>query len=122
MSPKEFDRIVRRSIRRIPREIRRHLDNVLISVQKRPSRKLLAEMGLPPDQSLLGCYQGISLIERSSLDQPLYPDRILLFQEPMEEMCDTFDEVEKQVEITVVHEIAHFLGFSEERLSELGYE
>ena len=121
LSQKEFDRITTGSIRRIPSEIRGHLDNVLISVQKRPSRKLLKEMGLPPDHSLLGVYQGVSLMKRSAVEPPLYPDTIFLFQEPIEEMCDTIEEIEKQIEITVVHEIAHFLGISEERLAELGY-
>jgi len=122
LSQKEFDKIVTGSIRRIPSEIRGHLDNVLISVQKQPSRKLLKEMGLPSDHSLLGIYQGVSLMELSSVEPPLYPHTIFLFQKPIEEMCDTIEEIEKQIEITVVHEIAHFLGISEERLAELGYE
>jgi predicted Zn-dependent protease with MMP-like domain len=52
---------------------------------------------------------------------PLYPDTIILFQEPLERMCETIEELEEQIEITVVHEIAHFLGITEERLAELGY-
>ena len=121
LSQKEFDKITTQSIRRIPSEIRGHLDNVLISVQKRPSRKLLKEMGLPPGHSLLGVYQGVSLMKRSKVEPPLYPATIFLFQEPIEEMCDTIKEIEKQIEITVVHEIAHHFGISEERLAELGY-
>jgi predicted Zn-dependent protease with MMP-like domain len=122
VSEKAFDRIVKRSIRRIPTEIRAHLDNVLISVKRRPSPELLEEMGLPPDEPLLGVYQGVSLPERWELEPPLYPDTIFLFQEPLEKMCDTIRELEDEIEITVVHEIAHFLGISEERLGELGYE
>ena len=122
VSQEEFDRIVKRSIRRIPREIQGQLDNVLISVQKRPSRKLLEEMGLPPGARILGVYQGVPLMKRSVVAPPLYPDTIFLFQEPLEGTCDTIEEMERQIEITVVHEIAHFLGISEERLVELGYE
>ena len=121
LSQKEFDRIATGSIRRIPSEIRGHLDNVLISVQKRPSAKLLKEMGLSPGHSLLGVYQGVSLMKRSKVEPPLYPATIFLFQEPIEEMCDTIKEIEKQIEITVVHEIAHHFGISEGRLAELGY-
>lgn len=122
VSESEFDRIVKRSIRRIPPEIRAHLDNILISVKKRPSRTLLAEMGLPPDEPLLGVYQGVSLMDRSESEPPLYPDTIFLFQEHLEEMCDTIEELEREIEITVAHEIAHFVGIGEERLWELGYE
>ena len=83
---------------------------------------LLADMGLPPDEPLLGVYQGVSLMERSESEPPLFPDTIVLFQGPLAEMCDTIQELEREIEITVAHEIAHFVGISEERLWELGYE
>jgi len=122
LSRKDFDRAVQRSIRRIPHEIRRHLDNVLISVQDHPAPEILEAMGLPPGEPLLGLYQGASLFERSPIYPPLYPDTILIFQKPLEDMCQTIGELEEQIEITVVHEVAHFIGIDEERLIELGYE
>jgi predicted Zn-dependent protease with MMP-like domain len=122
LSEKEFDRLVKRAIRRIPEEFRQHLDNILITVQKRASRDLLEEMDLPPDEDLLGVYQGTSQTERSVTEPPLYPDTILLFQEPLQECCETVEELEEEIAITIVHEIAHALGMSEERLIELGYE
>jgi predicted Zn-dependent protease with MMP-like domain len=122
LSDKEFDRIVKRAIRRIPREIRQHLDNILISVQKRPSAKTLKEMGVPADEPLLGLFTGVSQTERSLIEPPLFPDTIFLFQQPLEEMCHTAEELEEQIEITMVHEIAHALGINEDRLAELGYD
>ena len=121
LSDREFDRIVKRAIRHIPRDIRQHLDNILISVKNRPSDEILEEMGLPSDVSLLGVFKGVSLMDRSVSSPPLFPDTIFLFQDPLEEMCETTEELEKQIEITIVHEIAHALGISEERLAELGY-
>lgn len=122
LKDKEFDRIVKEAIGRIPEEIRRHLDNILIAVQKRPDPDMLAEMGYPPDEPLLGVYWGVPLNERTLGEPPLYPDTIYIFKEPLEEMCVTREELEEEIEITVVHEVAHFLGMSEERLAELGYE
>jgi predicted Zn-dependent protease with MMP-like domain len=122
LSTEEFDGIVKRAIDRIPEEIRQHLANIIITVRKRPSRQMLKEMGVPPGETLLGLFEGVPLIERSVVEPPLYPDTILLFQEPLEEMCETAKELEEQIEITVVHEVAHFIGMSEERLAELGYE
>jgi predicted Zn-dependent protease with MMP-like domain len=122
LKDKEFDRIVKEAIGRIPEEIRRHLDNILIAVQKRPDPDMLAEMGYPPDEPLLGLYWGVPLNERTLGEPPLYPDTIYIFKEPLEEMCVTREELEEEIEITVVHEVAHFLGMSEERLAELGYE
>jgi predicted Zn-dependent protease with MMP-like domain len=121
LNNKDFDRIVQQAIGRIPEEIRRHLDNILITVQKRPAPEMLEEMGYPPDEPLLGIYWGVPLNERSVAEPPLYPDTIFIFKEPLEEMCATLEELAEEIEITVVHEVAHFLGMSEERLAELGY-
>jgi predicted Zn-dependent protease with MMP-like domain len=121
LSEKDFDRIVKKAIRNIPEEIQQYLDNIVISVKKRPSKKMLQEMGLSPEEPLLGVYDGVSLMDRSATSPPLFPDSIILFQEPLDEMCETIQELEEEIEITVVHEIAHFVGISEERLEELGY-
>ena len=122
LSQKQFDRAVRQAVGRIPKEIREYLANVVISVRKRPSKEMLDQMGVPPDDTLLGLYQGDSLLERSFFSPPPFPDTIFIFQEPLEEMCDTLEGLEREIEITVVHEIAHFLGIEENRLEELGYE
>ena len=83
---------------------------------------MLEEMGYPPDEPLLGLYEGAALAEHSFFaPPPLHPDTIFIFQEPLEEMCESLAELEREIEITVVHEVAHFLGISEERLEELGY-
>lgn len=121
LSRKAFDRMVEQAVGRIPGEIRRHMDNLSISVQARPSAELLQDMGMEPDDLLLGLYQGVPLPERSVLDPPLYPDLILLFQEDLEAVCETLDDLAWEIEVTVVHEVAHFLGMDEERLTDLGY-
>jgi predicted Zn-dependent protease with MMP-like domain len=122
VSEKEFDRIVKRALRRIPVEVREHLENILITVQKRPSEEMLEEAGMSPDEPLLGIYWGTPLIERSVGSPPQLSDTIFLFQEPLQEVSETIEELEKEIEITVVHEIAHAIGISEERLAELGYQ
>ncbi|MDO9228100.1 MAG: metallopeptidase family protein [Syntrophales bacterium] len=122
LNPKEFDRAVRRAFNRIPAEIRDRMENVVLTVQKRPTQEMLEEMGYPPDEPLLGLYEGASLQEHSFFaPPPLHPDTIFIFQEPLEEMCESLAELEREIEITVVHEVAHFIGISEERLEELGY-
>jgi predicted Zn-dependent protease with MMP-like domain len=122
LNPKEFDRAVRRAFNRIPAEIRERMDNVVLTVKKRPTREMVEEMGYPPNGPLLGLYEGTSLHEHSFFTPPpLHPDTIFIFQEPLEEMCESLAELEREIEITVVHEIAHFLGIDEARLEELGY-
>lgn len=117
-----FEWLVEEAIARIPQGIRKYLDNVLISVLPRPSRELLADLDLPPETDLFGIYTGVPLNERSLIDPPLYPDTIYIFQEPLEDFCQNQEELLEEIEITVVHEIAHFFGFDDEDLSALGYE
>jgi predicted Zn-dependent protease with MMP-like domain len=121
LSEEEFDAIVKKALRHVPAEIGQHLDNIIISVRKRPSKKMLREMDVPEDDTLFGVFEGVPLIERSVTSPPLFPDSILLFQEPLEAACETIEQLEEEIEVTVVHEIAHFVGMSEERLAELGY-
>lgn len=121
LSEKEFDRIVKKAVRRIPMEIRQHLKNLVISVRKQPSKTMVEEVGLPPGEVLFGLFQGVPLSERSATSPPLFPDTIFLFQGPIEQSCENIEELEEEVEITLVHEVAHFVGMSEERLEELGY-
>lgn len=118
----QFDTLIKAAIQRIPDELLEHLDNISIVVETRPTQKILDEMGIPPGETILGYYDGISLTDRSHDDPVRLPDRIVLFHEPLEEMCYTLKELEREIEITVVHEIAHYFGIGEERLAELGYE
>lgn len=121
LTPRAFDRVIEEAIARIPAEIRRHLDNVLISVLPEPSPELLEELGFAPDEELFGVYSGVPLPERSPTEPPLYPDIIHIFQEPLEAFCRSREELIEEIEITIVHEIAHFVGFSDEELESFGY-
>ena len=121
MSVEAFDRIVEKAIARIPQEISRHLDNVVISVQPHPSEELLLEMGYGSDEELLGVFSGVPLSERNPTEPPLYPATIYLFQEPLEALGLSREELIEEIEITLVHEIAHFFGFDEDDLETLGY-
>jgi len=75
--------------------------------------------GEPDD--LLGLYDGVALTERQANHAFELPDRIFVFRLPLLDMCESVDELVEEVEITVVHEIAHHFGIAEERLHELGW-
>ncbi len=121
LNRKQFERIVERAIARIPEEIRDHIHNLAISIETRPDPELLQEMEVPPGETLFGVYTGVPLPERSAIDPPLYPDTILIFQEPLESYCENAEELETEIEITVVHEVAHYLGIDDDALADLGY-
>lgn len=121
MGEADFARVVNQAIARIPAKLRAYLDNIVITVQPRPSPELLADLGLPPDEPLFGVYLGVPLTERSSMAPPLYPDAIHIFQEVLEDYCTSRAELLEEIEITVVHEVAHLFGFTDDYLVELGY-
>jgi predicted Zn-dependent protease with MMP-like domain len=116
-----FERLVEQAVSRIPKELRVHLANVVIMVEPRPSRELLAELGIDPEEMLFGLYMGVPLDERSAFDPPLLPDTIHIYQEPLESCCSSREELSREIELTVVHEVAHYFGFNEEQLEQLGY-
>jgi predicted Zn-dependent protease with MMP-like domain len=121
LSEEEFAAVVEQAIARVPEEIRQALGNMVITVQDHPSLELLEDLGFSPDEELFGVYSGIPLNERSVTAPPLYPDIIYIFREPLEDYCRSRRELVEEIEITVVHEIAHYLGFDEAQLQALGY-
>lgn len=121
LSEKAFDAIVDQALSRIPMEIRSHLDNILISVQDEPDAEMLLDAGVSPGETLFGLYRGVPLIERSVTAPPLYPDMIFIFRGPLERAFPTRRELIEEIETTVVHEVAHYLGLSDDDLERLGY-
>ena len=115
-----FDRLVTEALDELPRRFRRQLRNIAVVVETEPSQALLEEMGLWPHRTLLGLYQGVPLPRRGRLSYGnVLPDRITIFQKPIEAMCRTPDEIKTAVKDTVKHEIGHYFGLDDERLEEL---
>ena len=121
MDRKVFEQLIRDAVRELPAEFRDKLRNVAIIVEDYPSEELLQQMDLSPDDTLFGLYEGVPLTERGYFEQPLHPDRILIFQRAIEDECDSPEEIKEELKVTLVHEIAHFFGLSDEYLEELGY-
>jgi len=118
---KEFEDAVERALGMIPEMFRAQLNNMTIAVEDRPSRDLRREMDVPPGETLFGLFTGVPLPERSVIEPPLYPDVILIFREPLMAACQSREELEEEIAITVIHEVAHYMGLSEEQLEDLGY-
>ena len=119
MKRRQFDRLVARVIENLPEEFASLLDNVVVVTMDEPSRETLAETGVPEGETLLGLYEGVPLTERSSEYGLVPPDRITIYQKPIEESCDSATLVEEQIRRTVLHELAHFFGIDEARMDEI---
>ncbi len=117
--PAVFEQLVAQAVDGLPDWVRERMDNIAVVVQSWPSANQLKRSGIGRGRTLLGLYEGIPLTQRGRGYQLTPPDRITLFQGPLESM--SFDELSLQrlVRRTVIHEIAHHFGISDERLSEL---
>jgi predicted Zn-dependent protease with MMP-like domain len=114
-----FDRLVAEALDELPRGFRRRLHNIAVVVEREPSQALLEELGLWPHRTLLGLYQGVPLPRRGSSYGNVLPDRITIFQKPIEATCRTRDDIKQAVKDTVKHEIGHYFGLDDARLEEL---
>jgi predicted Zn-dependent protease with MMP-like domain len=118
MDRDSFESIVAEALDALPEEFARHLTNVEVQVEWRPSREHRRVVGLKPRQTLYGLYQGVPLTMRAG-GAPLLPDLITLFQEPLERDFPGREALRDQIRRTLLHEIAHFFGISDARLHEL---
>jgi predicted Zn-dependent protease with MMP-like domain len=114
-----FERLVVEATALIPKRFRREMKNIAVVVEDEPSAALLAEMEIEPPDSLYGLYQGTPLTERSWGFGNSLPDKVTLFQLPIEEDCDDEDEIRAVIGETLIHEIGHYFGLSEEEIEEI---
>jgi len=121
MNRKRFARLVTEALESLPEEFRVRIANVEVVIVDSPTAEDLEEAGLSPEDTLFGLYQGTPLPERGIEAPPLFPDRITIFQGPLEEWCESEAEIREEVRTTVIHEVAHHFGIEEDRLTELGW-
>lgn len=119
MPTDRFEQLVAEAIESLPERFLSNLQNVVIIVESRPSREQRAYHGLTPGETLFGLYEGVPMTERGSYAPPM-PDKITIFQRPLEQACDSEEQLIKEIRNTVAHEVAHFFGIDDDRLDELG--
>jgi predicted Zn-dependent protease with MMP-like domain len=116
MTRRQFERLVAEAIRSIPEQFRRELQNLAVIVEDEPSAALLAEMEIDPPDTLFGLYQGIPLTERRWDHGNTLPDHITLYQGPIEDASDSEDDIVVAIGETLIHEVGHYFGMSEEEI------
>jgi predicted Zn-dependent protease with MMP-like domain len=122
MKRAEFDALVTQALQLIPQRFRAALENVEIVVEDWPDPELMEQVTGDRDAEVYGLFTGRPLPERSFGDWGDLPSIIYLYRKPLEEDFPDLRELAREVEITLVHEIAHYMGFGEEILQEYGYD
>ena len=119
LTRKEFEELVVLALKRLPKFFKKKMKNVDVALEGQASRELILEMGLRSPSELLGLYQGVPLDQRGFYYGNVLPDKITLYQFPIESMCETKEKVEEKVREVVMHEVGHYFGLDDERLREL---
>ncbi len=118
---KRFEKIVAEALDELPEEIGEALSNIYVVVEQWPSEETIREMNMRSRHELLALYEGIPLTERNTDYGAVLPDKITIFQGPIQAMGSSLPELIDEIKIAVVHEVAHHFGIEDERLHELGY-
>jgi predicted Zn-dependent protease with MMP-like domain len=117
LSLDEFCAIAEKVCSEIPTQFKSYMTNVVVDVRLRPTRKQLADVGLgPEDDAPLGLFDGVPVTEQR--DDFTFPNRVYLFKHPIESICRSPEEVAYEIRRTIIHELAHHFGWSEEDLDE----
>jgi predicted Zn-dependent protease with MMP-like domain len=120
MTRQRFEKLVAEAVMLIPRRFRREMRNLALIVEDEPSRELLEQMEIEFPDTLLGLYQGIPLPERTAGYGNALPDVITIFQGPIEDECDDDeDEMRAVIGETLIHEVGHYFGLSEEEIEDI---
>jgi len=114
----EFEKLVKKGIKAVPKEFRKKLQNLAIVIEDEPSLEQLKKLRISKEGSLFGLYEGVPQTKRGNYGMVL-PDKITIFQAPLERAARSEEELREIVRNVVWHELAHHFGFSEKAVREL---
>ncbi len=118
VSREVIEQIINRAIKNLPKPYVDHLDNIAFIVESEPTPEQRHQLSLRPDQTLFGLYEGVPLSQRHGAVK-LLPDKITIFQKPLEFASNNLEELSNRVSRTVWHEVAHYYGLGHDRIREL---
>ena len=119
MTRRQFEALVERALRRLPKKFKDKLANIAVVVEAWADDGTLAEMGIEPPDTLYGLYRGVDLTNRDSNYGNVLPDTVTIYQGPIEEDCADEEEMAELVRDTVIHEIGHYFGLDDETMERI---
>ncbi len=118
----EFEKLVAQAAESLPEHFLRRLENVDVVVEDEPTAEDLELAGVERGGTLLGLYHGVPKSQRGPWYGNILPDRIVIYQRPIEAVARDRREIRKEIRITLMHEIGHHFGLAEDDLAEAGYD
>lgn len=116
-----FDQLITDAMNEMPQGLKNRLSNVSVVVEDRPTSAVLEKLGTMKNRTLLGLFQGIPLTKKSVWQPAVMPEKITIFRKNIENLCRSDEEIKQKIKEVVRHEVAHFVGFTENEIRELGY-
>ncbi|PYX55702.1 MAG: hypothetical protein DMG76_17350 [Acidobacteria bacterium] len=118
MKREHFVKVVEETLDTLPEEFRSRIQNVAVLVEDLPPNQRSVKPG-QRGRLLLGIFHGVPTTKKSIFDLPSGPDHIVLYQKNIEAVCSSEAEVREQIRLTVIHELGHYFGMTEEQLSDV---
>ena len=119
MNKKKFEQLVEDVLEGLPEEFQEKLENVTVMVEDRPSREVYERTGSPPNSLIFGLYHGVTYKHRGPFYGNHPPDIIVIYQEHIERVCRSEEEIRDKVEEVVLHEIGHHFDMKHPQLREI---
>jgi predicted Zn-dependent protease with MMP-like domain len=120
MDRQKFEQLVAKAVESLPDEFHDSMENIDVVVADRPTPDQLTSVRKRRGETLLGLYEGVPLIRRSRHYGLVPPDKITIFQKPIESICRDDAQIIAEIQRVVRHEIAHHFGINDDRLRQLG--
>lgn len=119
MKREKFELLVEKALADIPPKFKQLLNNITVQVEDSPSPDVLYSLGKSPGSMILGIYHGVPFPHRGPYYGNLPPDIIVIYQQPIEKICYSEEEIKETIRKVVRHEIGHYFGFDDKQLREL---
>jgi predicted Zn-dependent protease with MMP-like domain len=119
MTRRQFEALVEKAMRRLPKRFRSKIQNIAVVVEDWADDETLADLGIEPPDTLYGLYRRIDLTRRDSSYANVMPDTITIYQGPIEEDCADEAEMAELVRDTVIHELGHYFGLDDETMERI---
>lgn len=122
LSDEAFEAVVEDALASIPEGFHRYLEEIVVDIEDMPGAEVCEDLGLADPRGLLGLYQGTPLTQRN-VDAPYrFPERIVIYRRNIERMCRSRRQMVEQIRKTVLHEVGHHFGLTEQNLRDLGFQ
>lgn len=122
MEREKFEQLVEEALAGLPQKFKKYIENLAVIVEDYASGETRRKVGAPRSSSILGLYHGVPFKHRGPYYGNIPPDVIVIYQKPIEEICQTEEELKEKVQDVVLHEVGHYFGMSDAELHRIERE